>query len=208
MPQRTDAGSLDPGLRASIERSGYYPALVTEAVETALGGEPVISHLVHQETTFDAEEVRRHVTVLALTARRLVVGHTDEHGTEPELDGVDSEVGSYASTSTETVRLDRVSTVVVTRVVDDPAKHVRGTLPREVVLTVGWGAVGRVDLEPANCGDPHCEADHGYTGTVTGDDLSLRVSTGADGPEAVRMTLEFAKALAAATVELGASERG
>jgi hypothetical protein len=208
MPQRTDSGALDPSLRASIERSGYYPALVAEAVETALGGEPVISHLVHQETTFDAEEVRRHVTVLALTKRRLVVGHTDEHGTEPELDGVDSQVGSYASTSTETVRLDRVSTVVVTRVVDDPAKHVRGTLPREVVLTVGWGAVGRVDLEPANCGDPHCEADHGYTGTVTGDDLSLRVSTGADGPEAVRMTLEFAQALAAATVELGVPGRG
>jgi hypothetical protein len=65
-----------------------------------------------------------------------------------------------------------------------------------------------VDLEPANCGDPHCEADHGYTGTVTGDDLSLRVSTGADGPDAVRMTLEFAQALAAATVELGAAGRG
>lgn len=197
MPQRTDsgAGALDPSLRASIERSGYYPALVAEAVETALGGEPVISHLVHQETTFDAEEVRRHVTVLALTARRLVVGHTDEHGTEPELDGVDSQVGSYASTSTETVRLDRVSTVVVTRVVDDPAKHVRGTLPREVVLTVGWGAVGRVDLEPANCGDPHCDADHGYTGTATADDVMIRVSAEADGVDAVTETLAFARAL-------------
>jgi hypothetical protein len=208
MPQRTDPGSIDPALLASIERSGYYPALVAEAVGTALAGEEVISHLVHQETTFDAEEVRRHVTVLALTPRRLIVGHTDEHGTEPELDGVDSQVGSYASTSTETVRLDRVSTVVVTRVVDDPAKHVRGTLPREVVLTVGWGAVGRIDLEPASCGDPNCEADHGYAGTVTGDDLSLRVSTGADGPEAVRRTLEFAQALAAATVELGPNGRG
>ncbi|HEY3871199.1 MAG TPA: DUF5998 family protein [Actinocrinis sp.] len=200
MPHTTDAGSIDPRLLASIERSGYYPALVAEAVESALGGEPVISHLVHQETTFDAEEVRRHVTVLALTARRLIVGHTDEHGTEPELDGVDSQVGSYASTSTETVRLDQVSTVVVTRVVDDPARHVRGTLPREVVLTVGWGAVGRIDLEPAGCADPNCDADHGYTGTVTRDDLSLRVSTGADGPDAVRDTLDFARALAAATV--------
>lgn len=200
MPHTTDAGSLDPRLLASIERSGYYPALVAEAVESALGGEAVISHLVHQETTFDAEEVRRHVTVLALTARRLIVGHTDEHGTEPELDGVDSQVGSYASTSTETVRLDQVSTVVVTRVVDDPARHVRGTLPREVVLTVGWGAVGRIDLEPAGCADPNCDADHGYTGTVTRDDLSLRVSTGADGPDAVRDTLDFARALAAATV--------
>ena len=28
------------GLRAAIERSGYYPALVAEAVEAAVGGEP------------------------------------------------------------------------------------------------------------------------------------------------------------------------
>lgn len=203
MAPRTDAGALDPDLRAAIERSGYYPVLVAEAIESAIGGEQVVSHLVHQETTFDAEEVRRHVTVLALTPGRLIIGHTDEHGTEPELDGVDTAVGSYASTSTETVRLDRVSTVVVTRVVDDPAKHVAGAMPREVVLTIGWGAVGRIDLEPAGCGDPHCEADHGYTGTVTGDDLALRVSTGADGPDAVSQTLAFAAALSVATAAPG-----
>jgi Family of unknown function (DUF5998) len=207
MAHRTDAGALDPNLRAAIERSGYYPVLVAEAIESAIGGEPVVSHLVHQETTFDAEEVRRHVTVLALTRHRLVIGHTDEHGTEPELDGVDTAVGSYASTSTETVRLDRVSTVVVTRVVDDPAKHVAGALPREVVLTIGWGAVGRIDLEPASCGDPHCEADHGYTGTVTGDDLALRVSTGADGPDAVSQTLAFAAALSIATAAAPSERR-
>jgi hypothetical protein len=208
MPNRTDADSFDPKLRAAIEASGYYPALVSEAIENALGGEPVLSHLVHQETTFDVEEIRRHVTVLALTEHRLVIGHTDEHGTEPELDGVDSSIKAYASTSTETVRLDRVSTVVVTRVVDDPAKHVRGALPREVVLTIGWGAVGRVDLEPATCGDPHCEADHGYTGTITGDDLALRVSMGADGEEAVVNTLDFASALAAASVARNTRELG
>jgi hypothetical protein len=31
------------GLRAAIERSGYYPALVAEAVEAAVGGEPIRS---------------------------------------------------------------------------------------------------------------------------------------------------------------------
>src|SRR5579883_1092853 len=82
MPQRTDAGSLDPGLRASIERSGYYPALVAEAVETALGGEPVISHLVHQETTFDAEEVRRHVDRDG-AARPRLDGRRDQGGGRP-----------------------------------------------------------------------------------------------------------------------------
>jgi len=201
-PARVDRTPLDPGLREAIERSGYYPALVAEAIEAAIGPEPVLSHLVHQETTFDNEEVRRHVSVLALTASRLIIGHTDEHGTEPAIDGMDSQVSSYASTSTEAIRLDRISTCVITRVVDDPAKHVPGTLPREAVLTVGWGAIARIDLEPAGCGDPHCEADHGYTGTMSGDDLQLRVSTGADGVEAVARTLEFATALSAATAGL------
>ena len=94
------------------------------------------------------------------------------------------------------------------KVVDDPAKHVSGALPREVVLTIGWGAVGRVDLEPATCGDPHCEADHGYTGTITGDDLALRVSMGADGEEAVVSTLAFAGALAAASVARNSRDLG
>ena len=54
------------------------------------------------------------------------------------------------------------------------------------MLTIGWGGVGRIDLEPAGCADPECEADHGYTGVLTSDDFSLRVSAAAEGPEAVR----------------------
>ena len=49
-------------------------------VATALAGEDVHAHLVHQETTFDSEEVRRHVTVLVVTGTRLVVAHADDHG--------------------------------------------------------------------------------------------------------------------------------
>ena len=30
----------------------------------------------------------------------------------------------------------------------------------------GWGAVSRLDLVPATCADPDCEADHGYEGSV------------------------------------------
>jgi hypothetical protein len=56
-----------------------------------------------------------------------------------------------------------------------------------------------VDLEPAHCGDENCEADHGYSGTITADDLALRVSEAADGEEAVRQVLAFASTLADAT---------
>lgn len=186
------------GLRVAIERAGYYPALVAEAIDTAIGSEPITSYVVHQETTFDREEVRRHVTVLALTRTRLIVSHTDEHPPDAPT------AVAYATTSTETVRLERVGTVVINRTVDDPARYVPGTPPREVVLTIGWGGVNRVDLEPAGCSDPNCEADHGYAGTVSVDDLSVRVSEAGDGADVVAQTLTFAAALSEATAAAAA----
>src|SRR5207342_718471 len=101
----------------------------------------------------------------------------------------------YATTSTESVKLGRISSVVVSRVVANPESYTPGTLPREVVLTLGWGAVSRIDLEPASCGDPNCEADHGYTGTSTMDDFSVRVSQAADGLDGVSQALDFAQSL-------------
>jgi hypothetical protein len=181
------------GLRQAIQRSGYYPELVAEAIEFAAGPEVVLSYLVHQETTFDDDEVRRHVTVLALTPTRLLVGHTDEHGADA------SSPTPYATTSTEAIALHRIGSVVVSRTVADPARHIVGALPQEVVLTLSWGAVSRVDLEPASCGDPNCEADHGYTGSVSAEDLSVRVSEAADGGDAVRQMMQFASAVSAAT---------
>jgi Family of unknown function (DUF5998) len=186
-------GTTTQGLRIAIERSGYYPALVAEAVEASVAAEKVESYLVHQETTFDANEVRRHVTVLVLTAGRLIVSHTDEQAAD------DTSPTPYATTTTESVKLGRISSVVVSRVVANPESYTPGSRPREVVLTIGWGAVSRLDLEPAVCGDPNCEADHGYTGSSTADDLSLRVSETGDGPETVRQALAFAQALSEAT---------
>jgi Family of unknown function (DUF5998) len=186
-------GTSTQGLRTAIERSGYYPELVAEAVEASVGGEAVSAYLVNQETTFDANEVRRHVTVLVLTPTRFLVSHTDEQGAD------DTSPTPYATTSTESVKIDRISSVVVSRVVANPESYTPGTAPREVVLTIGWGAVNRIDLEPAACGDPNCEADHGYTGSSTADDLSLRVSEAGDGVEVIRQTLAFAQALSEAT---------
>ncbi|MEU7019423.1 DUF5998 family protein [Streptomyces sp. NPDC048717] len=193
MESMAKTGTTTQGLRTAIERSGYYPALVAEAVESAVGGEAVKSYVVHQETTFDANEVRRHVTVLVLTANRFIVSHTDEQAADS------GSPTPYATTSTESLNLDRISSVVVSRMVANPESYTPGTLPREVVLTIGWGAVSRIDLEPAACGDPNCDADHGYTGNATADDLSLRVSDAGDGPDTVRQTLAFAQALSEAT---------
>ena len=186
------------GLREAIEKSGYYPDVVTDAVLKAVAGEPVLSHLVHHEPTIDErDEVRRHMSVLVLTPSRLILAHTDEHAPDDLLPA------PYTSTSTEAVAVSAIRSVVVNRMVANPASYAGKPIPapgaNEAVLTIGWGAVGRIDLEPAGCADPECDADHGYTGVVTSDDFSLRVSAAAEGPEAVADLLDFADALSART---------
>lgn len=184
-------------LRTAIEKSGYYPDVVADAVNAAVAGEDVVSYLVHHEPTIDRDEVRRHITVVVLTPTRLVVAHTDEH--EPD----DLLPAPYTSTSTEAVKLSSVTSVVVNRMVANPAGYAGKPVPppgaNEVVLTIGWGGVGRLDLEPAGCSDPNCDADHGYTGVVASDDFSIRVSAAADGTDAVAHLLDFAEALSAGT---------
>ncbi|HEY7016572.1 MAG TPA: DUF5998 family protein [Streptosporangiaceae bacterium] len=185
------------GMRDAIERSGYYPGVVSDAVNSALGTEAVVSYVVHHDALFDpGMEVRRHMTVLALTPTRLIYSHTDES----PADANDADSRPQAETSTEAVRFAQITSVAVTRVIPDPASYVPGTtMPSEVVLTIGWNVLSHIELEPAHCGDDSCEADHGYTGTMTADDLTMRVSEAADGEDAVRQVLAFAQALSEAT---------
>jgi hypothetical protein len=193
----TETRVQNDSLRAAIERTGYYPGLITDAVTTALGRESVVAFVVHHDAIFDqGMEVRRHMTVLALTPSRLVYSHTDEY----PADEPDSR--PRAETTTEAIRYSRVSSVNLARVIPDPASYVPGvTMPTEVVLTIGWNVLAHIELEPAHCGDESCEADHGYLGTITADDFSLRVSEAADGEDAVRQVLDFARALSEATLD-------
>lgn len=183
-------GLLEDQLRTDLERNGYYPQLIFEAVAAILGDESLHAYVVQHETAFDRDELRRHLTVLALTESRLIVEHTDEHN----VDGI-----PHASTSTEAVRLDKVDSVVLTRVVRDPAGTMAPMTTSEVVLTIGWGAVSRIDLEVARCGDPSCDADHGFTGSSSNDDFSMRASEAADGADVVEQVLDFASKLSQAT---------
>lgn len=185
----TDSGRRE--LAEAIRATGYYPDVVADAVDIALGREPVSEWLVHHEPTLDRDGVFRHLTVLALTPSRLVLVHTDEHDADEQVSV------PYATTSTETVPLHRVGSVVVDRVVARPATYVRGSMPLEVVVSVGWGG-GQIELTPASCPDPDCDADHGYTGTLEGEDFSVRVSAAADGTRAIEQALKFARALSSA----------
>ncbi len=178
-------------LREALDRTGYYPEVVADAVTDAVGGEQVVSFYVHHEPTFERDEVRRHQSVIVLTPTRLVLAHTDEHA------GDDLLPEPYTSTSTEAVSLSAVKSVVVTRMIANPTKG--PSAPAEAVMTIGWGGVSRLDLEPAGCNDAECDADHGYTGVLSSDDFSLRVSAAADGPAAVPGLLAFAESLSART---------
>ena len=171
-----------------VSRSGYYPEIVAEGLRDALADETVDAYVLHHEPTFDHDEIRRHMTVLALTPSRLVLVHTDEHP------GDDLLPKPYTSTTSEAVSVSQVRSVMVSRMVTSTSKQLE-----EAVLTISWGAVSRVELEPARCSDPECEADHGYTGSLTGDDFSLRLSAAADGGAAVVKLLSFARTLSAAT---------
>ena len=178
---RTDDRDVAPELRKAIERTGYYPEVVHDAV----------AFYVHHEPTFEHDEVRRHQSVVVLTPTRLLLAHTDEHA------GDDLLPEPYTSTSTEAISLAAVKSVVVTRMVTNPTKG--PSRPAEANVTIGWGGVSRVDLEPAGCNDPSCDADHGYTGVLASDDFSLRVSAAADGQDAVVGLLAFAEQLSART---------
>ncbi len=197
--QRPAPGVLPAELVREIERGGYYPALVTDVVSLSLADEVVLDHFVHLETTFDTDEVRRHVTVMVITPTRLLVAHVDDHHGDAVVEvGVPRPSASappVAASSVESVPLHQVGSVVVSHRVVDPARYRSGQAPAELVLGLSWGTLRRVDLEPAACADPDCEADHGYTGTVAGEDVSLRVSADAEGADAVRAAVRFARSL-------------
>ena len=148
-------------LRAEIDACGYFPDLVEDAIVLAVGEEDLLDFVVHHEPTFNRDEIHRHVTILALTPTRLIVGHTDDHPPDPNI------TGAYAAASTESVALTKINTVVVTRVVTQPEEYRAGSpVVHETWVSVGWGAMRRLDVEPATCPDPQCEADHGFTGAL------------------------------------------
>jgi hypothetical protein len=183
-------GSTKKDLRTEIDACGYFPELVEDAMIIALADEELLDFVVHHEPTFARDEIHRHVTVLALTRSRLIVGHTDDQPAEPPAEGI------YAASSTESVSLAKINTVALTRVVSQPEVYRTGSTDVfETWLSVGWGAVRRLDIEQATCPDPECEADHGYTGALVGDDLTVRMSAAADGPDRVNRLVRFSSSL-------------
>ena len=114
------AQNLPTDLARAIDKAGYFPALVRDVVATALAGDEVRQHLVHVETTFEQDELLRHITVLVLTPTKLVIVHADDHD-DPAAGGVRSTRQAVTATS-ETVALSFVRGVTLTHVVTSPER--------------------------------------------------------------------------------------
>lgn len=187
---RADRPGLPPAVSAEIQSCGYFPEVVIDAAQTACGDEEVLDHLVHHEATFEMDEIHRHLTVILRTPTRLIICHTDDRTENGQLQAI---------TSSESIPFGRISSVVLTRVISHPESFGHEAEPHsstvETWLQIAWGAVSRIDLAPADCGDPTCEADHGYTGSLSRDDITIRMSSAGDGSEQVARLVAFATRL-------------
>lgn len=183
--------SQGQSLDQALQRAGFYPVLVADVVADALDGRDCLAHLVHLETHFDRAEVRRHITVLVLTEDMLVITHVDDQ----QLDEAGEQI--VAQISTESVPVAQIRSVVLSYMYAQPQNYTPSDPVRELTLSIAWSGGQRLDVGPASCGDPQCEADHGYTGTISQEDIVLRISSEADGPRAVQDAKIFARALRA-----------
>lgn len=176
-------------LTDSLARAGFYPDLVAHHLAQELEGREPLAHLVHVDTHFDYDEIHRHITVLVVCADVVVAAHLDDHPLDTEGRRM------LAQISTELVPVSAIASVVITTGHADPERF-RPTDPvAEMTLAVQWAGGQRLDLQPAGCADPNCDADHGYTGTATREDLVIRVAADADGRPAVEDALAFARTL-------------
>lgn len=176
-------------LEQALARAGYYPELVSHAVALELEGRTVHAHLVHVDTHFDYEEIHRHITVLVVADDVMLAVHLDDHAADPAGHSV------LAQVATEMVPLRAIESVLITTGHATPERY-RPTDPvAEVTLGVQWAGGQRLDLQPAGCADPQCDADHGYTGTSVREDLVIRVAADAEGQGAVDAALAFARTL-------------
>ena len=153
---------------ARIDRAGFYPQIATRALRRALAGALPLATVCQVDAAFDRGSMFRHLTVATLTDSALVHVHIDE-----------LENGG-AGVATAIHPIDRIGPVSMLEIVEEPET---GGVVSELTIAIDLGGQRRTEIEPAHCEDPECTADHGYSAATFPDDLTIRVSRAADGPD-------------------------
>lgn len=182
-------------LVSDVMRAGFYPELVMDTVGTVFEPDEIIGHIVQLETHFDREEVHRHITVLVLTETHLMAAHLDDQ----QLDEEGSVVAAHLNS--EVIPLRRLGTITTNLTYLQPQTFIPGTRASEVQLSIAWTGSQRLDVAPADCPDPQCTADHGFTGSGVREDITVRVSASADGAAAIVAAQKFASTLRKAHIK-------
>src|SRR5699024_8206426 len=130
----------------------HFPQTAAQSPERSLRGAPPVAHPVRPETTFGAPGVPPQLTGLVLTETHLLVNHLDD-------DPADALNPSQVVSTTERIRLRRITATGLSQVFDTDGKGRAGT-EAEITLGVSWDGSRRVDLERAVCEDPNCQIDH------------------------------------------------
>lgn len=194
MSSRTYSTTPGAELQHDLVRAGFYPQMVQDVLAEAMMGQPVLDHYVHLETHFDHTEVHRHITVMVMSEKVLFIVHVDDQ----QLDDHGKDV--MAQVSVEMISLARIASVATSYVYHQPQHYSAADPVKELTFGMSWNGTKRIDLAPAACGDPQCDADHGFNGTSQPEDLVIRVSAEADGQQAVDKAREFAVRLRLATI--------
>ena len=153
-----------------IEKAGFYPQLVTDVVMDSLDGRRPASHLVQLETHFTNTEMHRPITALVMAEYLLHITHVDDQ--QLDENGADT----VARVSSETVPISQIRSVTLSYAYHQPQNYQPGTPIMELNLAVSWTGTQQLELYPAMCEDPECQADHGYTGTAASEDVVMRIS--------------------------------
>ncbi|MCI9887797.1 phosphodiesterase [Micrococcales bacterium 31B] len=184
---------LPKALIDDVTRAGYLPEIVITSMAIACAGEEVRHHIVLPETSVNHHGVQRHLTVVALTDTRLITGHVDD------FDG-ETDQAHVATARTESVRLGDVRNISISHVYAEPNQVTRQHVPNELAVSIAWGNARRSEIEPADCGNSECDADHGYTSLSGGDDLTLTANWAQDGGDKVMELIDFAGILSTLTI--------
>lgn len=187
-----------------VTRANYYPAVVLDDLERAVGDEAVLAHVALTDVYMDHKlDVQRDLTVHLLTASRVIVWTAHEDGADPDeqdvLSVADEPAGEPKTwtlhAQTQQVRL---STIVDTRLVtgvENPAAYSQGDVPDSAAFYMVLSHVDAFAFEQAHCSDEDCEASHGSIGELSHDSLSITATKASYGQDGVRQVLAFAEAV-------------